>query len=46
MARGEVNRGKIALTMGRHVAQEFSFGASPLGLAGRLLNKLPKKDKP
>jgi pyruvate dehydrogenase (quinone)/pyruvate oxidase len=40
MQRGEVNRGKIALTMGRHALQEFNFAASPFGAAGRLVEKL------
>src|SRR6185437_6977682 len=31
MARGEVNRAPIGLTMGRHAIQEFDFSASPFG---------------
>jgi pyruvate dehydrogenase (quinone)/pyruvate oxidase len=41
MQRGEVNRGKIGLTMGRHMMEEFNFAASPFGFAGRLMQNLP-----
>lgn len=40
MRRGERNRRPIGLTIGRHAAQEFAFGESPFGLAGRLVDKL------
>ena len=40
MARGEVNRAPIGLSIGRHAVQEFSFGESPFGVAGRLVSKL------
>jgi pyruvate dehydrogenase (quinone)/pyruvate oxidase len=40
MAHGEVNRGKIALTMGRHAAHEFDLAASPFGVVGKVVGKL------
>ncbi|WP_181321953.1 thiamine pyrophosphate-dependent enzyme [Trinickia symbiotica] len=40
LARGEVNRKQIGLTIGRHAAQEFRFSASPFGIAGRVIDKL------
>lgn len=50
MRRGEVNRAKIGLTMGRHAVHEFNQAASPFGIAGRLVEKVTghggKKDEP
>jgi pyruvate dehydrogenase (quinone)/pyruvate oxidase len=40
MARGEVNRTPIGLSIGRHAVQEFDFSASPFGVAGRIAEKL------
>ncbi|HEY7299536.1 MAG TPA: thiamine pyrophosphate-dependent enzyme [Xanthobacteraceae bacterium] len=40
MARGEVNRRRIGLTIGRHAAQEFTFSESPFGAATRVLEKV------
>lgn len=40
LARGEVNRRPIGLTIGRHAVQEFSFSESPFGAAARLVEKL------
>ncbi|HET9147203.1 MAG TPA: thiamine pyrophosphate-dependent enzyme, partial [Acetobacteraceae bacterium] len=40
MARGEVNRQRIGLSIGRHAVQEFTFSESPFGVAGRLVEKL------
>lgn len=40
MARGEVNRRPIGLTIGRHAVQEFDFAQSPFGVAGRVIDKL------
>jgi pyruvate dehydrogenase (quinone) len=40
MARGEVNRRPIGLSIGRHAVQEFDFAQSPFGVAGRLLNRI------
>lgn len=40
MARGEVNRRPIGLTIGRHAVQEFDFAQSPFGVAGRVVDKL------
>lgn len=39
-ARGEVNRQRIGLSIGRHAVQEFTFSESPFGVAGRLVEKL------
>ncbi len=44
LARGEVNRRPIGLTIGRHAVQEFSFAESPFGLAGRVVEKLTGGD--
>jgi pyruvate dehydrogenase (quinone) len=44
MARGEVNRGEIALTMGRHALHEFDLAASPFGVVGRVVDKLTGHD--
>ena len=40
LARGEVNRTPIGLTIGRHAVQEFSFSESPFGIAGRIVDRL------
>ena len=40
LARGEVNRRPIGLTIGRHAMQEFRFAESPFGAAARALEKL------
>lgn len=40
MARGERNRTPIGLTIGRHAVEEFTFGESPFGIAGRLVERL------
>jgi len=40
MARGERNRTPIGLSIGRHAVQEFTFGASPFGAAGRLVERI------
>jgi pyruvate dehydrogenase (quinone)/pyruvate oxidase len=45
MARGEVNRTPIGLSIGRHAVQEFDFSASPFGVAGRIVEKLTGGDK-
>jgi hypothetical protein len=37
---GERNTGPIGLTIGRHAAQEFTFGQSPFGIAGRVIDRL------
>jgi pyruvate dehydrogenase (quinone)/pyruvate oxidase len=39
-ARGEINRRRIGLSIGRHAVQEFDFSESPFGAAGRLVDKL------
>jgi pyruvate dehydrogenase (quinone)/pyruvate oxidase len=44
LARGEVNRRPIGLTIGRHAVQEFSFGESPFGVATRVVEKLTGGD--
>jgi pyruvate dehydrogenase (quinone)/pyruvate oxidase len=36
MRRGERNTTQIGLSIGRHAVQEFSFGQSPFGIAGRI----------
>jgi pyruvate dehydrogenase (quinone)/pyruvate oxidase len=36
MARGEVNRVPIGLTIGRDMVEEFAFAQSPMGIGGRL----------
>ncbi len=50
MARGERNRTPIGLTIGRHAVQEFTFGESPFGVAGRIVERLTgvgrKPEKP
>lgn len=46
MAKGEVNRTPIGLTIGRHAVQEFSFGASPFGAAARIAEKVTGTDAP
>ncbi|MGH7090701.1 MAG: thiamine pyrophosphate-dependent enzyme, partial [Stellaceae bacterium] len=38
--RGERSTRPIGLTIGRHAVQEFSFGQSPFGIAGRVLDRL------
>jgi pyruvate dehydrogenase (quinone) len=40
LARGEVNRTPIGLTIGRHAVQEFSFSESPFGIGGRIMDRL------
>jgi pyruvate dehydrogenase (quinone)/pyruvate oxidase len=40
MARGEINRAPIGLTIGRHAVQEFDFAQSPFGVAGRIADRL------
>ncbi len=40
LARGERNRTPIGLTIGRHAVQEFAFGESPFGVAGRIVDRL------
>jgi pyruvate dehydrogenase (quinone)/pyruvate oxidase len=40
LARGEVNRRPIGLSIGRHAVQEFDFAQSPVGIAGRVIDKL------
>jgi pyruvate dehydrogenase (quinone)/pyruvate oxidase len=40
MARGEVNRTPIGLTIGRDMIEEFSFAESPMGVGGRLVEAL------
>lgn len=44
IARGEINRRPIGLTMGRHAVQEFSFSKSPFGIGGRLTDKLTGRE--
>jgi pyruvate dehydrogenase (quinone)/pyruvate oxidase len=44
LARGEVNRRPIGLTIGRHAVQEFSFAESPFGAAARVVEKLTGGD--
>jgi pyruvate dehydrogenase (quinone) len=36
MARGEINRVPIGLTIGRDMVEEFAFAQSPMGFGGRL----------
>jgi pyruvate dehydrogenase (quinone)/pyruvate oxidase len=36
MARGEPNRARIGLTIGRDLVEEFAFAESPMGIGGRL----------
>jgi pyruvate dehydrogenase (quinone)/pyruvate oxidase len=45
MARGEINRTPIGLSIGRHAVQEFNFPASPFGIAGRIAEKVTGGDK-
>jgi pyruvate dehydrogenase (quinone) len=40
MRRGERNTRPIALTIGRHAVQEFTFSQSPFGVAGRVIERL------
>jgi pyruvate dehydrogenase (quinone) len=40
LARGERNRTPIGLSIGRHAVQEFTFGESPFGIAGRIVERL------
>jgi pyruvate dehydrogenase (quinone)/pyruvate oxidase len=40
LARGERNRTPIGLSIGRHAVQEFTFGESPFGIAGRLVERV------
>ena len=40
MARGEINRTPIGLSIGRHAVQEFSFSQSPFGAVGRLVDRV------
>jgi pyruvate dehydrogenase (quinone) len=40
VARGEVNRTPIGLSIGRHAVQEFNFSASPFGAAARIVEKI------
>jgi len=40
MARGEVNRVPIGLTIGRDLVEEFAFAQSPMGIGGRLAEAL------
>jgi pyruvate dehydrogenase (quinone)/pyruvate oxidase len=44
MARGELNRRPIGLSIGRHAVQEFSFAESPFGAAARIMEKLTGGD--
>jgi pyruvate dehydrogenase (quinone)/pyruvate oxidase len=43
LARGEVSRKPISLTIGREMAAERDFSASPFGLAGRVRKKIRGK---
>jgi hypothetical protein len=43
LARGEVNRVPIGLSIGRHAVQEFDFSASPFGTAARVVEKVTGK---
>ncbi len=40
VAHGERNRTPIGLSIGRHAVQEFTFGESPFGVAGRLVERV------
>ncbi|HWG81347.1 MAG TPA: hypothetical protein VN681_16305, partial [Stellaceae bacterium] len=40
LARGEVNRVPIGLTIGRDMVEEFAFAQSPMGVGGRLAEAL------
>ncbi|HZZ60041.1 MAG TPA: thiamine pyrophosphate-dependent enzyme [Roseiarcus sp.] len=40
LARGEVNRSPVGLSIGRHAVQEFSFSASPFGAAARIVERI------
>lgn len=40
MARGEVNRVPIGLTIGRDLVEEFAFAQCPMGVGGRVAEKL------
>jgi pyruvate dehydrogenase (quinone)/pyruvate oxidase len=40
LARGEVNRVPIGLTIGRDMVEEFGFAQSPMGVGGRLAGAL------
>lgn len=40
LSRGERNRTPIGLSIGRHAVQEFTFGESPFGVAGRIVERL------
>ena len=40
LARGEVNRVPIGLTIGRDLVEEFGFAQSPMGVGGRLAEAL------
>jgi hypothetical protein len=44
LARGERNRTPIGLTIGRHAVQEFTFGESPFGVAGRVFERLTGRE--
>ena len=46
MRRGERNTTPIGLTIGRHAVQEFAFGQSPFGVAGRILGNLTGRGEP
>ncbi len=43
LARGEVNRTPIGLSIGRHATQEFNFSASPFGAAARIVDLVTGK---
>lgn len=45
MARGEVNRVPVGLTLGRAMWDESLYSQSPFGFAGRILKKTPGKKK-
>ncbi|HEY1339620.1 MAG TPA: thiamine pyrophosphate-dependent enzyme, partial [Bryobacteraceae bacterium] len=45
LARGEVNRKRIGLTIGRDMWDESTYSASPFGVLGRYLGMEPKKEK-
>ncbi|HZT19427.1 MAG TPA: thiamine pyrophosphate-dependent enzyme [Dongiaceae bacterium] len=46
MARGEVNRMPIGLTIGRDLVEEFAFAQSPMGVGGRIADALGLKPGP
>jgi pyruvate dehydrogenase (quinone) len=40
LARGEVNRVPIGLTIGRDMVEKFAFAKSPMGVGGRVAEAL------